>query len=312
MATVTIARVRARALRPTGTAIATLAAMAGWIALAWPHVAPEDDRQAMSLPSDSAAPDSSASSSERHASIAEYRIGGYGGASYTHPSVVTIRNGAGTDMTVSGFDWIGRPFKAPIYYGARIQRLPTGAGLGTMLDFTHDKAIARDESVARFTGTRNGQPVAPSARIEDVFRHLEFSHGHNMLTLNGLWRMPRLGAGFRPYAGAGAGVSLPHTEVAFKGDNVRTYEYQFAGFVGQALAGIEIPLGRVSLFLEYKFTYAPYRVPLSHEPYGWLLVTDVWRQFRAWAAGEAPPGGWLDTTLAGHHGIGGMMIRVSR
>src|SRR5262249_13431635 len=106
-------------------------------------------------------------------------------------------------------------------------------------------------------------------------------------------------------------VSLPHTEIGFKNENQRTYEYQFAGFAGQFLVGVQIPLGRVSAFVEYKFTYAPYSVPLSHEPYGWLLVTDIWRQFRAWYNGEAPPGGVLSTTLATHHGISGLLVRTS-
>jgi hypothetical protein len=64
------------------------------------------------------------------------------------------------------------------------------------------------------------------------------------------------------------------------------------------------------VFFEYKLSYAPYEVPLSQEPRGFLLVTDVWRQFRAWMSGEEPPGGRLATNLATHHGIGGVLVRV--
>ena len=243
--------------------------------------------------------------------VVETRVGGYGGTSYTHPSTVRISNPPRTEMTASDFDWIGRPFKAPIYYGIRAQRLPSGFGLGGMLDFTHAKAIAAADSIATYSGTRNGHPLPSQAPIRDVFRHLEFSHGHNILTLNGLWRMPALAGSLRPYVGAGAGITLPHTEVGFRGDEARTYEYQFAGFAGQALAGVEIAVGPAAIFVEYKFTYAPYSVPLSHEPYGWLLVTDLWRQFSAWLRGEAPPGGILTTTLATHHAVGGVMIRIA-
>ncbi len=242
----------------------------------------------------------------------EHRFGGYGGISYTLPSAGRIEKPGSTDLTVKDFEWIGRPFKAPIYYGLRTQHWLPGALTGTMVDFTHAKAIAQRDDVATFSGTLNGQPAAPNARIGDVFRHLEFSHGHNILTLNGLFRMPFSSwLPVRPYFGLGGGASFPHTEVGLTSEPKRTYEYQFAGFAGQVLTGIEVPLGRISLFFEYKFTYAPYSVPLSHEPNGWLFVTDVWRQFRAWWTGEEPPGGILTTTLATSHGISGILVRTN-
>lgn len=239
-------------------------------------------------------------------------VGGYGGMSDTLDSTITIRNPAEkTDMQVRGFDWIGMPFKSPIYYGLRTIAWQPDGRLGAMLDFTHAKAIAKATDTAEMSGTRKGAPVPATGRIGDVFRHMEFSHGHNMVTLNGLVSFASQAARIRPYAGIGAGVSLPHTEVGFRDEAARTYEYQFTGFVGQALAGLEFKIGRVSLFLEYKFTYAPYTVPLSHEPKGDLLVTDLWRQAMAALSGKEPPGGWLTTPLVTHHGIGGVLVRVS-
>lgn len=237
-------------------------------------------------------------------------VGGYGGVTHTHPSTVTIKNGDQTDMSASDFSWIGRPFKAPIYYGLRGLTWAPDSRLGTMIDFTHAKAIANADDIATFSGKRDGQPVAPKGKVSEMFRHLEFSHGHNIVTLNGLLSLLPSGSRIRPYLGLGAGVSLPHSEVGFRNEKARTYEYQFAGFVGHACAGLEIPLGRISLFFEYKFTYAPYNIPLSHEPQGWVLVTDLWRQFSAWWRNEPPPGGTLTTTLATHHGVGGVLVRV--
>ena len=239
----------------------------------------------------------------------EIMIGGYTGTTYTYPSVVTIKNPGRTDMTVSGFEWIALPFKSPIYYGLRATNWPATSRVGTMIDFTHSKAIARFDDVAAFTGTYEGRPLPPRAKVGEVFKHLEFSHGHNMLTFNAL---ARLGS-FRlqPYVGAGAGVSLPHTEVAFRSENGRTYEYQFAGFVGQVLAGLEMKVGNASVFIEYKFSYAPYDVPLSGVVDGWILFTDLWRQAKAWLTGEKPPGGRLTTPLVSHHGIGGALVRVT-
>jgi len=239
----------------------------------------------------------------------EWAFGGYGGIAHTHPSVVTIKDSNNTDLTVKDFGWIGRPFKAPIYYGLRAQRWLGSSPFGTMVDFTHAKAIAKINDVASFSGTLNGKPMKPKARIGDVFRHLEFSHGHNILTYNGLLRLAPAWARFRPYMGAGAGLSLPHTEVGLHSVGKRTYEYQFAGLAAQALAGVEIRIGRTSVFFEYKFTYAPYDVPLSHEPYGWLFVTDVWRQFSSWWKGTKPPGGRLRTTLITHHGVAGILVK---
>lgn len=236
-------------------------------------------------------------------------VGAYGGVAYTYPDTVRIKK-SGSEITVRDFEWIGKPFTAPVYYGARIWRWPGFGRTGTMVDFTHAKAIAKPDSVAKFTGSRNGQELPKSAPVKDVFSKLEFSHGHNMLTYNGLFRLGSLFGWVRPYFGAGAGVSLPHSEVGFAKDNARTFEYHFAGFVGQGLIGLEIDLGRTSLFLEYKFTYAPYDIPLSHEADGTILPHDLWRQFTAWWSGEEPPGGNLSVQLTSHHGIAGVMVKT--
>ena len=291
------------------------AAIVGLLALgvaALPHVLDTDglaldapgDRRADATPVDGR-------SAYTTASGREIVFGAYSGASHTHRSAVRITNPGKVDLTVKDFDWIGMPFKSPIYYGLRAQNWSSpGVAVGSMLDFTHAKAIARASDLAAFSGTRSGTPVPPTARIGDVFKHLEFSHGHNMVTLNGLYRMPAFWTRVRPYFGAGAGIALPHTEIGFRDEKERTYQYQFAGLVGQLLAGLEISLGRSSVFVEYKFSFAPYEVPLSHEPYGWLVVTDVWQQFRAWAMREAAPGGRLSTNLATHHAITGVLVRA--
>ena len=244
----------------------------------------------------------------------ETTVGGYLGVTHTNPSTVTIRNAdvipnsGTTDMTVSGFGWDGKPFKSPIYYGLRAIRWADGGRVGALLDFTHAKAISRFDDTATFTGRRDGKPLPDKARLGDAFKHLEFSHGHNMLTLNGILRLGNFPV--QPYVGAGAGISLPHTEIGFRDEPGRTYEYQYAGLTGQVLAGLEFRIGRTSVFLEYKLSYSPYDVPLSGVVNGHYLVTDLWRQFRAWTRGESPAGGRLRTPLLTHHGIGGVMIRA--
>lgn len=240
---------------------------------------------------------------------AETTVGGYLGVMHTHRSTVTIKNADRTDMTVSGFDWIALPFKSPIYYGLRAIRWGESGRIGAMLDFTHAKAIANFKDVGTFTGRYEGKPLPATAPVGDVFKHLEFSHGHNFVTLNGIMRLGILP--LQPYVGAGAGVSLPHTEIGFRAEPGRTYEYQYAGLTGQVLAGLELRLGRTTVFVEYKLSYSPYDVPLSGVVNGGWLFGDLWRQFRAWMSGEAPPGGRLTTPLLTHHGIGGVMVRAS-
>jgi hypothetical protein len=244
------------------------------------------------------------------ATASETLSAGYGGITHTHSSDVHFAKPGVTDLTAHGVDWIGRPFKSPIYYGLRAMRWPAMSRIGGMIDFTHAKAISVRDQQARFTGTRNGKAADGTATIGDTFRHLEFSHGHNMLTLNGLLSLGRLTPAIRPYVGLGVGVSLPHTEVQFLDEAKRTYEYQITGAVGQVVAGFEIRLPRISLLVEYKFSAAPYWVPLSGLDGGkGNAFLDYWGQIGRWWRGEAPEFGTLTTNLFTHHLIVGAGYR---
>jgi len=237
-------------------------------------------------------------------------VGAYMGAPYTYPSTVRIEKPGAYDITIDPVHWKAQPFKSPIYYGARVARWFKGGATGMMIDFIHSKAIADREQEADFSGTLDGEPLPPRAKISEIVKKLEFSHGHNMLTLNGLLRLPNIGAHLSPYVGAGAGVLLPHTEVRLKNGDPRTYEYQYAGPAGQALIGLEVRLSRMSVFLEYKFTYAQYEAPLSQKNGSWLFL-DIWRQIQRWINGEQPPGGYVSTQLASHQLVGGLAVRFA-
>lgn len=234
----------------------------------------------------------------------------YTGVPHTLPSDVVIKKDGVHDFLVQDVQWEGQPFKNPIYYGVRTTRWLT-AGSGAMLDFTHSKAIAVRDVPYAMQGTLNGAPAPASGTVDQHFRKLEASHGHNMLTLNGLLRLPSISWRFSPYIGMGAGISLPHMEAQLKGTKSRTYEYQYAGPVGQALAGIEVRFPRFSLFLEYKFTLAPYDVPLSERSSKDFLPQDLWRQFSSWLSGEEPPSGRLMTTFTSHQIVGGIAARIA-
>ncbi len=233
----------------------------------------------------------------------------YTGVPYTYPSDVTFKAPGKHDFTARDVEWIGEPFDNPIYYGIRIARWARSARSGWMVDFTHSKAIGERSQTLNLDGILDGKPAPQGKNIKEVFNKLEASHGHNMLTLNGLLRLPSWGMRMHPYVGLGAGVSLPHSEVHFVGNKKRTYEYQYTGPVAQGLFGLEFRFARTSYFLEYKFSFAPYDMPLSERD-GTLLIFDLWNQAQNWWQGKEPPGGRLTTTFASHQVIGGLGVRI--
>lgn len=239
----------------------------------------------------------------------EVILSAYTGVPYTYSSDVTVKAPGKHDFTARDVEWIGEPFDNPIYYGVRIARWGRSARTGWMIDFTHSKAIAERRQTLDLEGLLDGEPAPQGKYVKDVFNKLEASHGHNMLTFNGLWRLPSWGMRVHPYLGIGAGVSLPHSEVHFVGNDKRTYEYQYAGPVAQGLFGLEFRFARASYFLEYKFSFAPYDIPLS-ERNGTLLVFDLWNQAKDWWSGNTPPAGRLTTTFASHQIVGGLGVRI--
>ncbi len=242
----------------------------------------------------------------------EIMIGAYGGMPYTYNSDVSVKQPGVHDFTVKNVEWRGEPFIDPIYYGVRVQKWFEGGRTGSMLDFTHSKTIAELKNELEMKGTLNGTPIPQSAQLKDVFRRLEFSHGHNMLTMNGLMRLANLHPHVSPYVGIGVGINLPHSEIQLQKDRARTYEYQFTGPVLQALIGLELRVPRMSYFVEYKFTFASYHVPLTHLDGTKIgLFADLFRQASRWWSGESPPGGFAQTQLTSHQLIGGLGVRFA-
>lgn len=239
----------------------------------------------------------------------ETAFGAYLGAPYHYPSDFKLTKDGRHDLTIKDINWYTRPFDNPLYYGARIQRWQDGGRFGTMIDFVHSKVYAPLDGTFAFEGTIDGATAPATAKLSDYFKRLEWTHGHNMLTLNGLVRFGGIGK-VLPYAGVGAGISLPHSEIHVKTDPARTYEYQYTGPTAQALFGIEYRLRTGSVFVEYKFTFADYLGPLTHTDGSWLPL-DMWRQFSRWWSGEDPPGGWAGARLASHQVVSGFTVRFA-
>ncbi len=258
----------------------------------------------------------------------EALAGAYVGVPDHYRSDVHLTRPDGTDLTMKNLHWEGEPFHFPLYAGVRYV---TWRGMwGGMIDFLHDKAVARTGKGAHgrrltgplttpetveMTGTLKGAPVPASAPITDVLERLEFSHGHNMLVPTFLLRLGKLAPQLSLYGGVGAGLALPHVEVWPKGEgeDAKTNEYQAAGPAGQFVVGLEWQGAYGSLFLEYKFTLASLNTMLTGgKTPDWCncdFVSDAVRHVYNWMTGATPRYGSLSTTLAGHQLVGGIGYR---
>ncbi len=250
----------------------------------------------------------------------ETLIAGYAGAPFYKRSNLHLIRPDGTDLELKGLGWDGDALYFPIDGGIRSVNWSGSAGF--MIDFLHNKAIARLGSGAHgrklkdpvietveAAGTLKGQPAPSQIKLTDQFQRLEFTHGHNVLLFTPLFRLPETWPGVRLYFGFGGGAAIPHVEVWFPGDAAqqRTNEYQFAGPAAQAVAVLEYRVGKISYFVEYKYTYAWIKGALTGEQ-SWLnfnMPGDLWRQLTRWWRREEPKLGRINTTLGAHQIIFG-------
>lgn len=144
--------------------------------------------------------------------------------------------------------WSTKPFSSPVYWGIRGTYWPASSSAwGYSLDLNHSKIYAK--------------------QIPAGLRHLEFSDGMNTLVFSLMHRY--LGRhslwGSEPYWGLGLGVSYPHVEVISESNTqAKTFDYQYTGLVGQAMAGLRFPLGQNwQVFTEYRFQYIPMKADLD-------------------------------------------------
>ncbi len=250
----------------------------------------------------------------------EILIAGYIGAPFYYRSDVKLRRNDGTDVHLKRLGWDGDALYFPIDGGIRSVEWWGSAGL--MIDFLHNKAIARlgrgahgrrlanpvvEEVEA--SGTIKGQPAPSPLKLTDLVERFEFTHGHNMLFLTPMLQLGALSPRVRPYVGVGAGFALPHVEVWSPGEDreTRTNEYQLAGPAVQAVAGLELRTGSMSYFLEYKFSAAWISGSLTGTQ-SWMnfnMPGDLWRQFSRWWRGEPPRYGRFSTRLVAHQPIVG-------
>lgn len=244
-------------------------------------------------------PSAAAPAGSGGASVArpEMQIGVYMGKSLSPPSDVTLTSPDGTDMTLKDVKWKPESFKPSPYYGGRgvdwSARMPN---LGMMVDFTHAKATAIRTQTVTHTGRHKGEDVPPAGPFDAIFRKLEFTHGLNYLTLNGVYRATGLHRRAVPYAGLGIGFMLPYVEAWRAGQDKKDIVHgaQLTGFAVQLFGGVEWRLfknDRRSVFTEYKMAFTSNEVTLKD---GGALATNIWvhqfnfgAYFTPWRAGDA-------------------------
>jgi len=194
---------------------------------------------------------------------AEVVVSVYGGVADTLDTDVKLSQPGGTDLTFSDVSWTDKSFEGPIYYGLRLNYwFKELSSWGVGVDFTHAKMYAELDDTVNVSGTRAGAPVAGAEPLGNTFQELTFSHGYNLLTLNGMYRWSPKGVRddtflgrLQPYAGLGLGIAVPHVEIEINGD--RTEEYQYTGPAFQGFGGINFDVyKKFSLFMEYKLTYS--------------------------------------------------------
>jgi len=149
------------------------------------------------------------------------------------------------------FNWAGKPFEAPLYYGGRAIWW-TARDFGFGIEGTHTKAYASAADLAALGLSR-----------------LELSDGHNIITANVMKRWPEAFAnsGFTPYLGGGVGIAVPHVDAQVIGAANRTFGYEATGLALRGIAGLKYDINeRWAVFGEYQITWSDNDITLDPDP----------------------------------------------
>ncbi len=152
-------------------------------------------------------------------------------------------NGDEIDQLVG---WEGRSFELPPYYGVRATWWQN-AKWGWGAEFSHNKAYTPDDELD-----------------ELGFERLEFTDGHNIVTLNVMRRWENHWGPATPYVGAGLGLAIPHVDAEQESAGSRTFGYQITGPAARLIAGAKYDFNdKWAMFGEYQFTWTQNHVELD-------------------------------------------------
>ena len=168
----------------------------------------------------------------------------YGGFQSSPHSRITGKHNTSGAQYSELVGWEGKSFDAPIYYGIRTT-FWHGDKLSYGAEFTHTKAYAPNKAL-----------------LSAGFDRLEFTDGHNIITLN-INRRWELGE-FNTYSLVGLGIAIPHVD-ALPSGGLHTFEYQYSGPAVRGAVGLSRKLNdKFSIFTEYQFTASDNKVSLRN------------------------------------------------
>lgn len=144
--------------------------------------------------------------------------------------------------------WQGKSTSPPPYYGMRATWWRNN-DWGFGMEFTHAKAYA------------------PAAEMAPEFSRLEFTDGHNIITVNvhRRWQNKWMNGRVTPYVSAGIGIAMPHVDIqpTYQGAP-HTFGYQVTGPAAKLGIGASYSVtDHWRVFGEYQFTYSDNTVSLD-------------------------------------------------
>ena len=186
---------------------------------------------------------------------AEFEVSLYSGSrSLPHSRITGDVAGAPVDNLIG---WDGKSFEAPPYYGGRLIYWRSDK-FGFGIEGTHAKAYA------------------PAAELPAELTGIEFTDGHNVITINAHRRWSQAWARGRvsPYILGGIGIAVPHVDLqpSYAGAP-HTFGYQFTGPAVRLGAGASWAINdRWAVFGEYQFTWSDNEVEIDG---GGTLQTEI-------------------------------------
>jgi hypothetical protein len=191
---------------------------------------------------------------------AQWYFGAYMGANHNSSADVSFEEPAGnTSIVFHDVSFASQPFVFPLYAGGRFGYRFRGRRFGVEAEWLHMKVIAETHQSTHVTGTLFGTAIDSTFPMDLLIQRYEMTHGLNFLMGNLVLRQP-LGDDARAHRASlvfriGAGATVAGTDS--QAGDVVIQRYEYAGFGGQAAAGLDVPIGGAwSAMVEYKFTYA--------------------------------------------------------
>jgi hypothetical protein len=234
--------------------------------------------------------------------LAQWQVTASLGKAATSPSGLSIQSAADSALTVDRVHLRDESFDTPWYYGARLtRRLDRVPWLGLEIEFVHAKAIADASQVVRIRGRLDGTDVDESQPLGAILPRFELSHGLNFVLGNAVMFWPVGRTGQDPLllvvGRFGAGPTVPHVEVTFRGHAEDAYQFGAPAIAGAVGGQIRIST-HLAAVVEFKLTRTRQQLDVGSADIEGVFTTRhvlaglVWQTTRAVARSSAETQPW--------------------